>query len=187
MFAVMNRDELRTQIVDKARKQGKISYDEILAAFPDAEQDIGLLDDLMDELLDAGVDVVSQAEHADALFDSSSEVAEPEFDAQQLGEEEDLDFSWMVSDELIEDAGYQQALDSDDVVGLYLKEAGRVPLLTASEEVSLAKRMEAAEQAKQLLEAKGDSLPMDDVYTLRDTIYDGELAQTHLIRANARL
>ena len=186
MFAVMNRDELRSQIVDKARKQGKISYDEILAAFPDAEQDIGLLDDLMDELLDAGVDVVSQAEHADALFDSSSEVAEPEFDAT-LAEEEDLDFSWMVSDELIEDAGYQQALDSDDVVGLYLKEAGRVPLLTASEEVSLAKRMEAAEQAKQLLEAKGDSLPLDDVYTLRDTIYDGELAQTHLIRANARL
>jgi len=38
-----------------------------------------------------------------------------------------------------------------------------------------------------MLESQGDSLPLDDVYTLRDTIYDGELAQTHLIRANARL
>ena len=186
MFAVMNRDELRSQLVEKARKLGKISYDEILAAFPDAEQDIGLLDDLMDELLDAGIDVVSQGEHTDALFDSSTQAAEPEFSAE-IVEDDDLDFSWMVSSELIEDAGYQQALDSDDVVGLYLKEAGRVPLLTASEEVSLAKRMEAAEKAKQQLEAEGESLPMDDVYTLRDTIYDGELAQTHLIRANARL
>jgi RNA polymerase primary sigma factor len=185
MFAVMNRDEIRNQLVEKARKQGSLSYDEILAAFPDAEQDIGLLDDLMDELLDAGIDVVSQGTHTDALFDSSAAV-EPEFDTA-LAEDDDLDFRWMVSDELIEDAGYQQALDSDDVVGLYLKEAGRVPLLTASEEVSLAKRMEAAVKAKETLEAEGDMLPLDDVYTLRDTVYDGELAQTHLIRANARL
>ena len=70
---------------------------------------------------------------------------EADFDAE-IAEDEDVDFSWMVNDELIEDAGYQQALDSDDVVGLYLKEAGRVPLLTAEEEVSLAKRMEAAEE-----------------------------------------
>lgn len=186
MLAVMNKDELRTQLIDKARRAGHISYDDILAVFPDAERDIALLDDLMDELLDAGVDVVSHGEHNDALFDSSSPNGEAEFEPE-LAEEEDIDFPWMVNDELIEDAGYQQALDSDDVVGLYLKEAGRVPLLTAGEEVSLAKRMEAAEEARVMLESQGDSLPLDDVYTLRDTIYDGELAQTHLIRANARL
>ncbi|HVU10056.1 MAG TPA: sigma-70 family RNA polymerase sigma factor [Phototrophicaceae bacterium] len=187
MLAVMNKDEIRSQLIDKARKRGVISYDDILAAFPEAERDIELLDNLMDELIDAGVEVVSSGDRGDALFDSSADSREPEFDSE-LADEEDLDsVSWMVSDELIEDAGYQQALDSDDVVGLYLKEAGRVPLLTAEEEVSLAKRMEAAEIARQQLEAEGDSLPLDDVYTLRDLIYDGEMAQTHLIRANARL
>jgi RNA polymerase primary sigma factor len=186
MLAVMNKDELRTQLIDKARRAGSISYDDILAVFPDAERDIALLDDLMDELLDAGVEVVSHGEHNDRLFDSSATSGEADFEAE-IAEEEDVDFSWMVNDELIEDAGYQQALDSDDVVGLYLKEAGRVPLLTAGEEVSLAKRMEAAEEARVMLESQGDLLPLDDVYTLRDTIYDGELAQTHLIRANARL
>ncbi len=186
MLAVMNRDEIRNQLVEKARKQGSLSYDEILAAFPDAERDIALLDDLMDDLLDAGVDVVSHGERGSTLFDSHASVSEPEFDLE-LTEEDDLDLSWMVSSELIEDAGYQQALDSDDVVGLYLKEAGRVPLLTAEEEVSLAKRMEAAVAARHELENEGDMLPLDDVYTLRDTIYDGELAQEHLIRANARL
>ncbi len=186
MLAVMNKDELRTQLIEKARRAGSISYDDILAVFPDAERDIALLDDLMDELLDAGVEVVSHGAHNDALFDSSSRSAEAEFDAE-IAEDEEIDFSWMANEELIEDAGYQQALDSDDVVGLYLKEAGRVPLLKAEEEVSLAKRMEAAEEARVLLENQGESLPPDDVYTLRDTIYDGELAQTHLIRANARL
>ena len=187
MFAVMNRDELRNQLIEKARKQGVINYDDILAVFPDAERDIVLLDDLMDELLDAGVDVVSHGEHNDTLFDSPTPNGEPEYEHELAEEEEDTDFAWMVNNELTEDAGYQQALDSDDVVGLYLKEAGRVPLLTADEEVSLAKRMEFAENARQLLEDRGEDLPLDDVYTLRDTIYDGELAQEHLIRANARL
>ena len=70
MLAVMNRDELRNQLIEKARKQGVISYDDILAVFPDAERDIVLLDDLMDELLDAGVDVVSHGDQNETLFDS---------------------------------------------------------------------------------------------------------------------
>ena len=60
--------------------------------------------------------------------------------------------SKVLKKDLTADAGYQAALDTDDVVGLYLKEAGRVPLLTAAEEVMLAKRMEAAEFARVQLE-----------------------------------
>ena len=65
-------------------------------------------------------------------------------------------------EDLMKDAGYQQALDTDDVVGLYLKEAGRVPLLTADEEVSLAKRMEAGKFAIQQLRELGNGLSADD-------------------------
>ena len=89
--------------------------------------------------------------------------------------------------DLIDDAGYQQALDSDDVVGLYLKEAGRVPLLTAAEEVSLAKRMERAEIAKQQLEELEDSCRWTTSIRCAIWVDDGELAQEHLVRANARL
>jgi RNA polymerase primary sigma factor len=186
---MVSKDELRTQLIENARRKGAITYDEILAVFPDAERDISLLDDLMDELMDAGIEVTpSLAPEEDFLAPAVKTPTRPahpiDFD---LGEEEDdLEFG-MIESQLINDAGYQHALDSDDVVGLYLKEAGRVPLLTAEEEVSLAKRMEKAAKAQAILEDRGDSLPLDDVYTLKDIISDGELAQEHLVRANARL
>ncbi len=189
MFTVMTRkEELRTLILEKARVQGTISYDDILALLPDAERDISLLDEMMDELLDAGIDVIpgAAAEQEAGVFDSPNTVSEQD-DELDLFEPEEAELAAWLDDDLTDDAGYQQALDSDDVVGLYLKEAGRVPLLTAEEEVMLARRMEAAAIAQRQLDEAGDSLPLDDVYTLRDIIYDGELAQEHLVRANARL
>ncbi|NDJ60309.1 MAG: sigma-70 family RNA polymerase sigma factor [Chloroflexi bacterium] len=184
------KDELRTQLINKAHKQqGVISYDDILAMLPDPERDMPLLEELIDELLDGGIEVVpgAEAETEEPLFTAgnSSNARELDFESE-IGEDDETEIVWMDSD-LIKDAGYQQALDSDDVVGLYLKEAGRVPLLTAQEEVDLAKRMEAAVEAAHTLETKGETLPPDDVYTLRDVISDGELAQEHLVRANARL
>ncbi|MFN8529983.1 MAG: sigma-70 family RNA polymerase sigma factor [Anaerolineae bacterium] len=182
-----NKDEVRSQIMDKARKQGGISYDDILTMLPDAERDVSMLDDLMDELLEAGVEVLPSVEpEEDAFFDSPAVRDEVEFELEFDPSREEEELVW-IDDDLNDDAGYQQALDSDDVVGLYLKEAGRVPLLNAEEEVDLAKRMEKAQHARCMLEEQGETLPMDDVYDLRGMIHDGDMAQEHLIRANARL
>lgn len=189
MLTVMvQKDELRNQLIEKAQKQGMVlSYDDILAAFPDAERDISLLDDIMDELMDAGVEVISHAEPTAGEFYSGAPNGNPEAEMDlEFAEEEEPELALFDAD-LSDDLGYQQALDSDDVVGLYLKEAGRVPLLTAEEEVQLAKRMEIGKEAQQILADHGDDLPLDDVYTLREQIADAELAQEHLVRANARL
>ncbi len=188
MLTVMvQKDELRNQLIEKARKQGNsLSYDDLLAVFPDAERDISLLDDVMEELLDAGVDVVPQSEPDPGSMYHMGQSGDVDMGLDMV-EEDDSDLAFYRDDDLIEDLGYQQALDSDDVVGLYLKEAGRVPLLIAEEEVSLAKRMEIGKQATDILAERGDELPLDDVYTLREKVADGEAAQEHLVRANARL
>ncbi|MDZ4763857.1 MAG: sigma-70 family RNA polymerase sigma factor [Chloroflexota bacterium] len=183
LTTMIRKEDVRNQLLDKARRQGGLTYDDIMTVLPDAEQDVSLLDDLMDEMLDAGVEVLSALDAEDTLYEAQNPELELEF---ELDQDDDPDLSWM-DDDLIDDAGYQQALDSDDVVGLYLKEAGRVPLLTADEEVQLAKRMERALEATRLLEREGERMPLDDVYTMKDYEYDGELAQEHLIRANARL
>ncbi len=174
MLSVMDRkEEIRRQILDKARRQGSMSYDEILALLPDAERDIALLDDIMDDLLDAGVEVTTalEAEADDVVFKPNRR-NDLKVELEWLEDEGNEYGAWLAQD-LTQDAGYQQA--------------GRVPLLTAEEEVMLAKRMEAAEMAQAQLDEYGEQLPMDDVYTLRDLISDGELAQEHLVRANARL
>ncbi|WP_045316158.1 sigma-70 family RNA polymerase sigma factor [Lentzea aerocolonigenes] len=71
-----------------------------------------------------------------------------------------------------------------DTVGLYLREVGRTPLLTASEEVDLAKRIEAGVYAAHLL-ASGDTTR--DRRSLRRIAAQGERAKDHMIRANLRL
>lgn len=185
MVPTMEKDQLRVQLVNKARAQGFITYDDILTALPDVEKDVALLDDIMDELLDAGIEVVPGSASPGDVDQDIIAIEPADLDLASL--EAELDSKFLMHD-LIDDAGYQQALDTDDVVGLYLKEAGRVPLLTAEEEVALAKRMEAAIWArKRLEEADEDSLLWSEEQALREVIQDGEMAQEHLIRANARL
>lgn len=183
----IDKQQLLVRLLQKAQQQGFITYDDILATLPDVERDVSLLDELMDQLLDAGVEIVPGAGNVD---DSTSEILDDETDdedMEDMTDEEADEIEAMLEDELIQDAGYQQALDTDDVVGLYLKEAGRVPLLTAEEEVSLAKRMEAAEWAREKLEVEGERLDWSEEQSLREVVMDGDAAQEHLIRANARL
>jgi RNA polymerase primary sigma factor len=161
------------QLIALGKEQGFITYDDVLKRIPALEHNIDLLDDLLDALTSAGVDVVPEAP-AKGMPDGAAE------------HEELLDPTKLYED-LMKDAGYQQALDTDDVVGLYLKEAGRVPLLTADEEVSLAKRMEAGKFAFQQLRELNNGLSADDRRELEFITEDGEAAQEYLVRANSRL
>ena len=46
------------QLIEKANKQGFITYDDILGMIPDVEKDVALLDDIMEELLEADIEIV---------------------------------------------------------------------------------------------------------------------------------
>ena len=190
---ITRREEIQKQLVDKGSKQGFITYADILELMPDVESDVALLDDVMDGLVEAGIEVIpNKRSEDDAKADKpDSDSLISDSDEEDDVEERDALLLVLKQQDLSSDAGYQAALDTDDVVGLYLKEAGRVPLLTAEEEVHLAKRMEAAEFARERLEDCGDAdideLTWSEEQNLRGQMMDGEKAQEHLIRANARL
>ncbi len=97
-----------------------------------------------------------------------------------LGDLEDLD-----AEEKTEEDIYR-AIEIDDTIGLYLKEIGKVALLTAEEEVSLAQRMESGKKAQARLGA-GRYGSDEKRYELERQLEDGIDAREHLIRANSRL
>src|SRR5690606_15032923 len=115
-MAQEKREYVRTQLLKKAQEQGIVTYDDILALLPEAERDIALLDDLMDNLSDMGVAVVPSAQMD---VPTPDELATADINGA-LPEEEDGFALLEIDDDLSDDMGYQQALDTDDVVGLYL-------------------------------------------------------------------
>jgi len=74
-----------------------------------------------------------------------------------------------------------------DPVRMYLKEIGKVPLLTGAQEVSLAQRIEKGLEASDQITAANGGLSPEDNERLGDTVVDGHRAKRQLIEANLRL
>ena len=75
----------------------------------------------------------------------------------------------------------------DDSVGLYFREMGQQDLLTAEEEVQLAKEIEAGREATEQLLVAADTLSLDEQDEMWILKERGDAARAHLIRANTRL
>jgi len=149
------------------RKRGYISMDDILAANPEAEQDVDRLDDIFAALMSAGITFV----------ESASQIEPSDED---LSDDDIIEDSKMLLEENV-----LANIDTDDTIGLYLKEVGRVPLLTAQEEVDLSQRIERGRFAREEL-ARGNVSP-NRRNELQKFIQDGWDAREHLITANSRL
>ena len=167
-------DDMETvnTLINEGIEQGYLTYDQILEVLPNVEKNITLLEALLEEAQSAGViiyetedDAKNAAELADEELDEDDEShVAPLFDLSNV--------------------------PIDDSVGLYFREMGQQQLLTAEEEVQLAKEIESGRAAEdQLKEVENGELELDmdavdELVRVREV---GDAARAHLIRANTRL
>jgi len=161
-------DSAISQLVEYGRQKSIVTIDDILRFFPDAEQDVDQLEEAFNALLNAGIQYTEEAPSDDVDDDLDLSDIDEEDDENAIGLSDDL-----------------SNIDTDDTIGLYLKEVSRVPLLTADEEVELAQRIEKGRISREEL-ARVNVSP-ERRLELRQNIEDSWAARDHLITANSRL
>ena len=135
-------------LTEKAGGKGKktLSYTDISNRLGDIDLDKDQMDEIYDALIGKGIEIVMENEpdDLDLMEIDDEDVDDPEVDAviAENPEAKETDLEATIS----------KNIAVDDPVRMYLKEIGKVPLLTAQEEIDLAKRMEAGDEyAKQKL------------------------------------
>jgi RNA polymerase primary sigma factor len=122
-------EKLKVQLVEQAKKQGKIDQSDIFKLIPDTPENVDVLDSIYTELTDLGIDVAGVTEPGKGEFATADE-----WEVEPSDEDVNLDA-----------ANYFDDI-ADDSVRLYLREIGKIPLLSSEEELALAQKVVAGDK-----------------------------------------
>ena len=163
------------ELVEAGYKKGKLSSGEMMEVLESMELDSEHMDKIYDLFENLGVDTVGE----DVLPELDDDLLPVGDDLEDIPEEEIVDPNTLVDSFAI-----------DDPVRMYLKEIGKVDLLTPEREIELAQAMSAGNMAKEQmeeLEKMGEEIPAEVREELEKAIKAGKKAEQQLAEANLRL
>ena len=167
------------ELIALGKKKGKLTLKEMSDALESIDMESDELDRLYEELEKAGIEL----QGAEVL--AAPAESEEEFSEDAVEE--------VTKEELEDTESLAEGFAIDDPVRMYLKEIGKVDLLTPDEEVELAKKMQAGMEAKEKIkelderQRNGEQIDEKEYQALRKAIRGGENAKKRLSEANLRL
>ena len=172
---LITANEKLKDLLAKGCKTGKLDPGELSDVVDTMDLDGDQMDRIYDSLADLGIEVGSD----EFLTDLPDDGEPPLEEIAEIEEEELVDPNTLVD-----------SFNIDDPVRMYLKEIGKVPLLTADEEIHLATAMSAGNAAKERMaaaEKEGEVIPEEELAALKKDVKQGEKAKQKLAEANLRL
>ena len=171
---IMANEKLRDMLA-KGKKKGKLDANEVSDVLDEMDLESEQMDRIYDSLEALGIEVGTE----DFLSNVDDDIEPPMEEIAEIEEEELVDPNTLVD-----------SFNIDDPVRMYLKEIGRVPLLSADEEVVLATAMSAGRAAQERIDEAAENeetIPDEEMAQLKKDIKEGNKAKQKLAEANLRL
>ena len=173
--ALLAGNEKLRELFIKGKRKGRLEPAELSEVVDPLDLDGDQMDRIYDSLADLGIDIVTE----DFTNDIPEDMEPAMEEIAEIEEEELVDPNTLVD-----------SFNIDDPVRMYLKEIGKVPLLTGDQEVRLATAMSAGNAAKERLaqvEAGELTLTDEKLAQAKAELKAGEKAKKQLAEANLRL
>ena len=171
---IMANEKLR-DLLNRGKKKGRLDASEVSEVLDEMDLESEQMDRIYDSLEALSIEVGVE----EFLVGINDDIEPPMSEIAEIEEEELVDPNTLVD-----------SFSIDDPVRMYLKEIGRVPLLTADEEVVLATAMSAGREAQERMdeaEEEGITIPEEEMPALKAAIKEGTRAKQALAEANLRL
>ena len=175
-----------TEFLDKCKKNGSVPYKELSAFFEELHLDADQIDKFYETLDNLGVEVVDE----DFAVTITDDMLPEASDLEEIEELEDIS-----EEELANTDALAETFSIDDPVRMYLKEIGKVNLLTPEEEIDYATTMsdgteaarEKEEREKEVKAGTAEPFTDDELAAINKRIRAGEEAGKKMAEANLRL